>query len=124
MQGKSVSAYCCVFIPAEPWQTLPPPDGAHDWNALQAAVNAACAQFSSATAKVAWKKWALTQDNVAVVVSVSWWVVAHVFAPDHHLSPSIQEWAFRHFCKRYATDVLTWGGCSRDMYQDLWLVSG
>ncbi|GFH23692.1 hypothetical protein HaLaN_21346, partial [Haematococcus lacustris] len=32
------------------------------------------------------------------------------------------DYAFRFFSTRYAHDVLTWGGASKDLYQDLWLL--
>lgn len=42
---------------------LPPPAGGHEWVALQAAVNDAVEQFSGPSAKMGWKKWALTQHH-------------------------------------------------------------
>ncbi len=41
-------------------------------------------------AQATWKQWALTPHNVDVVVAVAWWVVAHVFRPDHPLSPAVK----------------------------------
>lgn len=63
---------------------------------------------------------AVSQVNVAV--ALAWWVVAHVFQPDHPLAPAVQEHAFRVFSRRYARDMLTFDGLSKDLYQDLWLV--
>ncbi len=52
---------------------LPLPAGGHEWEALQAAVNASCdAEFESAAVKMSWKRWALTRANSSLLVSLFW----------------------------------------------------
>jgi hypothetical protein len=58
----------------DPWYMVP--------LVLCVQVNAACDQFSTPTAKVAWKGWALTHEFASVAVALAWWLVAHVFKPD------------------------------------------
>ena len=101
---------------------LASPEGSHEWDALQMAVNDACSLFSTPSAIVAWKKWALNMRNVSLVVSLFWFVVSEVFLPDHPLSQrgALREHAMAHFSRQYILTVLQYKGLKKDLYNELW----
>lgn len=100
---------------------LPRPEGCNEWDALQSAVSAASEGFSTPNAKLAWKRWALTEANAALLVAVFWWVCATVYKPDHVYSSVIQEVVFRSVAAHYVAVVLAKSGVSRDLYQATWV---
>jgi len=71
-----------------------------------------------ACAQVAWKKWALEQENVSIAVGVAWWIVAKVFQPFNPGSPKLQAHVLHAFSTCYAHTVLR----AKALYTRLWLV--
>eukprot|EP00877_Chromochloris_zofingiensis_P008251 jgi/Chrzof1/367/Cz01g13100.t1 len=105
----------------DPQQGALPLFHASEYDAMQQAADAGAEELRSATARAAWKRWAMQPVNVNMVVELAWFTCAVVFKPDDPKSQAVQTHVVEKFSNHYVTVLLSKHGELGDTYSRLWM---